>query len=117
MGKEIKFGLSAPMPGADLDGVLNFSVKADKMGFDSVWYPDHVVFVSPTEAHEAWTIATAAASATATDQTPPTADKVVAPHLSSARNDRSRRGRTTIDISRLAPTTTTSGSKAHIAGG
>ena len=61
MGKEIKFGLSAPMPGADLDGVLNFSVKADKMGFDSVWYPDHVVFVSPTEAHEAWTIATAAA--------------------------------------------------------
>lgn len=61
MGKEIKFGLSAPMPGADLDGVLKFSVKADKLGFDSIWYPDHVVFVSPTEAHEAWTIATAAA--------------------------------------------------------
>ncbi len=64
MGKEIKFGLSAPMPGADLDGLLKFSVKADKLGFDSVWYPDHVVFVSPTEAHEAWTIATAAAMET-----------------------------------------------------
>ncbi|HLE24379.1 MAG TPA: LLM class flavin-dependent oxidoreductase [Thermodesulfobacteriota bacterium] len=64
MGKDIKFGLSAPMPGADLNGVLNFSVKADKLGFDSVWYPDHVVFVSPTDAHEAWTIATVAATKT-----------------------------------------------------
>jgi alkanesulfonate monooxygenase SsuD/methylene tetrahydromethanopterin reductase-like flavin-dependent oxidoreductase (luciferase family) len=64
MGKEIKFGLSAPMPGANLDGLLKFSVKADKLGFDSVWYPDHVVFVSPTEAYEAWTIATAAAMKT-----------------------------------------------------
>jgi alkanesulfonate monooxygenase SsuD/methylene tetrahydromethanopterin reductase-like flavin-dependent oxidoreductase (luciferase family) len=64
MAKEIKFGLSAPMPGADLDGLLKFSVMADKLGFDTVWYPDHVVFVSPTEAHEAWTIATAAAMMT-----------------------------------------------------
>ena len=58
MGKDIKFGLSAPMPGADMDGLLKFSVLADELGFDTVWYPDHVVFVSPTEAHEAWTIAT-----------------------------------------------------------
>ncbi|KRT67009.1 MAG: oxidoreductase [Candidatus Dadabacteria bacterium CSP1-2] len=64
MGKDIKFGLSAPMPGADLNGLLKFSVTADKLGFDSVWYPDHVVFVSPTEAHEAWTIATVAATKT-----------------------------------------------------
>lgn len=64
MGKEIKFGLSAPMPGADLEGLLKFSVTAEKLGFDTVWYPDHVVFVSPTEAHEAWTVATAAAMKT-----------------------------------------------------
>ena len=64
MGKEIKFGLAAPMPGADLKGVLDFSVKADELGFDSVWIPDHMVFVSPAEAHEAWTIATAAAMKT-----------------------------------------------------
>lgn len=64
MAKEIRFGLSAPMPGADMDGLLKFSVMADKLGFDTVWYPDHVVFVSPTEAHEAWTIATAAAMMT-----------------------------------------------------
>jgi len=64
MGKEIKFGLSAPMPGADLKGILDFSKRADKLGFDSVWYPDHLVFVAPAEAHEAWTIATAAAGIT-----------------------------------------------------
>src|SRR6187401_606389 len=65
----------------------------------------------------ATTVATAAASATATDQTPPTADKDVAPHLSAARNDRSRRGRTTIDMRRLTPTTTISGSTAQTMGG
>jgi alkanesulfonate monooxygenase SsuD/methylene tetrahydromethanopterin reductase-like flavin-dependent oxidoreductase (luciferase family) len=64
MAREIKFGLSAPMPGADLNGLLAFSKRADQLGFDSIWYPDHVVFVSPTEAHEAWTIATAAAGIT-----------------------------------------------------
>ena len=64
MAKEIKFGLSAPMPGADLKGLLAFSKRADELGFDSVWYPDHVVFVSPAEACEAWTVATAAAGIT-----------------------------------------------------
>lgn len=64
MGKDIKFGLAAPMPGADLNGLLDFAVTADDLGFDTVWIPDHVVFVSPTEAHEAWTIATAAAMKT-----------------------------------------------------
>lgn len=64
MAKDIKFGLAAPMPGADLDGLIDFSVTADNLGFDTVWYPDHVVFVSPTEAHEAWTVATAAATKT-----------------------------------------------------
>lgn len=65
MGKDIKFGLSAPMPGADVDGLIEFSVKADKMGFDAVWYPDHLLFVAPGAiAPEAWTVATAAATCT-----------------------------------------------------
>lgn len=65
MGKDIKFGLSAPMPGADVDGLIDFSVKADKMGFDAVWYPDHLLFVAPGAiAPEAWTVATAAATCT-----------------------------------------------------
>ena len=36
MAKDIKFGLAAPMPGADLDGLIDFSVKADELGFDGV---------------------------------------------------------------------------------
>src|SRR5262245_10054460 len=59
----------------------------------------------------------AAARAAATDQTPPTADRDVAPHLSSARKDRSSDGRTMRDIARLTPTTTASGSTASATGG
>ena len=65
MGKDIKFGLSAPMPGADVNGLIEFSIKADKLGFDTIWYPDHLLFVAPGAiAPEAWTVAAAAAPQT-----------------------------------------------------
>ena len=51
-------------------------------------------------------VAIAAANAVTTAQTPPTAASEVSPQRSSAKNDRSNRGRTTNDISRLTPTTT-----------
>ena len=31
---KIKFGLVPPMPGADCDGLIDFSIKADKLNFD-----------------------------------------------------------------------------------
>ncbi len=69
MAQTIKFGLSAPMPGADAAGLLEFSKKADKLGFDTIWYPDHTVFVAPgATAPEAWTIASAAAGITSNIQ-------------------------------------------------
>ena len=65
MAKDIKFGLSAPMPGADVQGLIDFSVKVDKLGFDTIWYPDHLLFVAPGAiAPEAWTVAAAAAPQT-----------------------------------------------------
>jgi len=65
MTKDIKFGLSAPMPGADVKGLIEFSVKADQLGFDTIWYPDHLLFVAPNAiAPEAWTVAAAAAMQT-----------------------------------------------------
>jgi len=65
MAKDIKFGLSAPMPGADVNGLIEFSIKADQLGFDTIWYPDHIVFVAPGAiAPEAWTVAAAAAPQT-----------------------------------------------------
>ena len=69
MANNIKFGLSAPMPGADVNGLIEFSVKADQLGFDTIWYPDHLLFVAPGAiAPEAWTVASAAAMKTSNIQ-------------------------------------------------
>jgi hypothetical protein len=54
-------------------------------------------------------VALAAASATATDHTPATAASDVPPQRSSARNEKSRRDKMKIDISRLNATTTKRG--------
>src|SRR5258705_5639126 len=61
----------------------------------------------------ATTVRTAASSATATDQTPLTADSEVEPHRGSARKDASIRGRTANDMIRLTAITTTSGKAAR----
>jgi hypothetical protein len=61
----------------------------------------------------AMTVAIAQASATITAHTPATACSEVAPQYSSARNEKSRRGRTRSDITRLTISTTTSGSAAR----
>src|SRR6516164_5211394 len=55
----------------------------------------------------AMSVAIADASATTTAQTPATAESEVEPQRSSARNEKSRRGSRTSDISRLTLTTTT----------
>ena len=60
----IKFGLVPPMPGANCDELINFSIKADEMGFDSLWFPDHLAFIAPSPAFEAWTIAAVVAKLT-----------------------------------------------------
>ena len=59
----------------------------------------------------------AAASAVATDHTPPTAESDVAPQRGSARNAVSRRGRTTKDISRFTAITTARGRAAAVIDG
>ena len=61
---KIKFGLVPPMRGADCDGLIDFSIKADKLNFDSLWFPDHLAFIAPSPAFEAWTIAAAVAKVT-----------------------------------------------------
>src|SRR5215467_10082544 len=61
--------------------------------------------------------AIATASATMTDQTPPTAASVVDPHCGSARKVASILGRTPNDMIRLTNTTVTRGSAANPNGG
>ena len=61
----IKFGLTASYPGADYAGYVRFVKEAENMGFDSVWFPDHLVFVSQgREALDAWTLITSASKET-----------------------------------------------------
>src|SRR5262249_49526312 len=59
------------------------------------------------------TVATAAASATATDHTPPTDDSEAPAQPSYLRNDRSSLGNMMIDMRRLTTTTITSGNMAQ----
>src|SRR5262245_59237375 len=61
--------------------------------------------------------AIATASATMTDQTPPTAESEVEPHCGSARNSALILGRTANDMIRLTTTTVTRGSAASANGG
>lgn len=61
---EIKFGMCAPLPGADLQGLVDFAVRSDNLGFDSIWYPDHLLFVSKAVGLEGWTVGTLAADKT-----------------------------------------------------
>lgn len=64
MGKKIKFGITAPVPGESVEGLINFTVSAEKAGFDTVWFPDHVVFMAKRLTPEVWSVITAAAVST-----------------------------------------------------
>ena len=64
MKKNIKFGIAAPLPGESVENLINFTVTAEKLGFDSVWFPDHVVFMANKINPEVWSVITAAAMKT-----------------------------------------------------
>ncbi len=64
MSVKTKFGITAPVPGTSVSGLVDFIVKCEKAGFDSLWIPDHVVFIADRETPEAWSVITAAAGVT-----------------------------------------------------
>lgn len=64
MAKRLKFGISAPVPGTSVQGLIDFSINAEKAGFDAVWFPDHVVFMAKKLTPEVWSVITAASSKT-----------------------------------------------------
>lgn len=64
MSKRVKFGISAPVPGASVQELIDFSIKAEKSGFDAVWFPDHVVFMAKKLTPEVWSVITAASTHT-----------------------------------------------------
>jgi alkanesulfonate monooxygenase SsuD/methylene tetrahydromethanopterin reductase-like flavin-dependent oxidoreductase (luciferase family) len=64
MSKKVKLGISAPVPGASVQELIDFSIKAEEGGFDTVWFPDHVVFMAKKLTPEVWSVITAASTHT-----------------------------------------------------
>lgn len=61
MGRNIKFGITAPVPGESVEGLIEFTKSVEDAGFDTVWFPDHIVFMAPRITPEVWSVVTAAA--------------------------------------------------------
>jgi len=66
MSKKIKFGITAPVPGEPVKGLIEYAKKAEDAGFDTVWFPDHIVFMAKRLTPEAWSVITAASTSTDT---------------------------------------------------
>lgn len=64
MSKIIKFGISAPVPGTPVKELINFSVSAEIAGFDTIWFPDHMVFMAKRLTPDVWSVITAASAQT-----------------------------------------------------
>lgn len=64
MSNRVKFGISAPVPGESVEGLIEFVSSAESAGFDTVWFPDHMVFIAKRMTPEVWSVITAASMKT-----------------------------------------------------
>lgn len=64
MAKNIRFGITAPVPGESVEGLIRFAKTAEDAGFDTLWFPDHIVFMANRITPEVWSVVTAAAMVT-----------------------------------------------------
>lgn len=60
----IKFGLVPPVPGTEVRDLIEFVSNCEKGGFDSVWFPDHMLFMANRITPEVWSVITAASVVT-----------------------------------------------------
>ena len=58
MGKIIRFGITAPVPGESVEGLIGFAKTAEDLGFDTLWFPDHIVFMADRITPEVWSVVT-----------------------------------------------------------
>lgn len=61
---DIKFGLVPPVPGTGVRELIEFVKKCENAGFDSTWFPDHMLFMADTITPEVWSVITAASVVT-----------------------------------------------------
>jgi alkanesulfonate monooxygenase SsuD/methylene tetrahydromethanopterin reductase-like flavin-dependent oxidoreductase (luciferase family) len=60
MSGKIKFGVASPLPGQSVENLIRMTSKTERLGFDTIWFPDHVVFMAKTLTPEVWSVITAA---------------------------------------------------------
>jgi alkanesulfonate monooxygenase SsuD/methylene tetrahydromethanopterin reductase-like flavin-dependent oxidoreductase (luciferase family) len=64
MSGKINFGVASPLPGQSVENLIRITNKTESLGFDTVWFPDHVVFMAKTLTPEVWSVITAASMKT-----------------------------------------------------
>lgn len=60
MGVELKFGITGSVPGESTENLIKQTKLYERSGFDTVWFPDHLVFMAKTITPEVWSVITAA---------------------------------------------------------
>jgi len=61
MKRPIRFGVMLPVPAAPVDKLLSIAKANEEAGFDSIWIPDHLLFVPPGITPDAWSVLSALA--------------------------------------------------------
>lgn len=60
----IRFGCFLPIPATPVERLLRIAQVNEEAGFDSIWTPDHLLFIPPGTVPEAWSLLAATAVAT-----------------------------------------------------
>lgn len=64
MSENITFGIASPVPGESVENLIKITSNIEKADFDTIWFPDHVVFMAKTLTPEVWSVITAASMKT-----------------------------------------------------
>jgi alkanesulfonate monooxygenase SsuD/methylene tetrahydromethanopterin reductase-like flavin-dependent oxidoreductase (luciferase family) len=62
--KSVRFGCFLPIPATPVEKLLKIAKANEDAGFDSIWAPDHLLFIPPGIVPEAWSTLTAIATIT-----------------------------------------------------
>ena len=60
----IRFGCLLPVPATPVERLLKIAKVNEEAGFDSIWFPDHLLFIPPGIVPEAWSMLAATAVVT-----------------------------------------------------
>ncbi len=64
MSARVRFGVMLPVPAAPVNKLIRIAKVNEEAGFDSIWIPDHLIFIPYGTTPEAWSILSALAVTT-----------------------------------------------------